>query len=188
MRLLTASMAFCALLLGASSAAAQSTQTYTYDAHGRLIGVATATGDRGGGVVTEYDYDDADNRTERQAYGITGPANYYQMTNDATLTTTQFLYSPSTSATLTLQQDGNLVLKCGSTVKWSTATASGRSMYFRVQADGNMVLYDVDFTSIWSSGTAGNAGAVLTLHNSGNLILRNAADTTTLWQSATSCP
>ena len=181
--------ALWALALGwAGTAAAQSTQTYTYDANGRLIGVATATGARGGGTVTEYDYDDADNRTERQANAVSGPANYYQMSNDATLVPTQFLYSPSVSATLVLQQDGNLVVYCGTTPKWSTSTTDGRSMYFRVQSDGNMVLYDVNFQSIWSSGTSGNPGAVLTLHNSGNLILKNAADTTVLWSTGTSCP
>lgn len=188
MRLLTASMAFCALLLGASAAAAQSTQTYTYDANGRLTSVATATGDRGGGVVTEYDYDDADNRTERQAYAVTGPANADKLTQNETLVPTQFLLSSGSAATLILQQDGNLVVYCGSTPKWSTATTDGRSMYFRVQSDGNMVLYDVDFAPVWSSGTAGNTNAVLTMQNGGNLVLRNAANTTTLWQSSTSCP
>ena len=181
--------ALWALALGwAGTAAAQSTQTYIYDANGRLIGVATATGVRGGGTVTEYDYDDADNRTERQAYAVTGPSNSYQMTNNQTLVPHQWLTSPSGSADLVLQQNGDLAVYCGSTPKWSAGIVTGQTLYFRVQADGNMVLFDVEFQPIWSSNTSGNPGAVLTLHNSGNLILRNAADTTTLWQSSTSCP
>ncbi len=185
---LMASAAIAVAALWAGDAFAQTTQTYTYDANGRLVGVATATGDRGGGVVTEYDYDDADNRTERQAYGVGGPANADKMTNGETLVPTQFLLSSGSAATLILQQDGNLVVYCGTTPKWGSGTTSGRSMYFQVQSDGNMVVYDVDFLPIWASNTAGNPNAVLTMQNGGNLVLRNAANTTTLWQSSTSCP
>lgn len=185
---LVSSLALGALLLGAGSAAAQSVQTYTYDSQGRLIGVATATGARGGGVVTEYDYDDAGNRTERQALGVGGPTSADRMTNGETLVPTQFLISPNAAATLLLQQDGNLVVYCGATPKWATATTAGRSMYFQAQSDGNLVIYDVDFLPIWASNTAGNPGAVLTLLNSGNLILKDSTGVTTLWQSATTCP
>lgn len=174
--------------LWSDCAHAQTTQTYTYDPNGRLIGVATATGDRSGGVVTEYDYDDADNRTERQSYGVGPPTNSYQLTNGQTLLPTQFLLSPSNSATLILQQDGNLALYCGSTPKWATGTTSGRSLYLQMQSDGNLVIYDVDFLPLWASNTAGNPGAVLTLHNSGNLILMNAANTSVLWYTNTTCP
>lgn len=51
----------------ASAAHAQVTQTYTYDANGRLTGVST-TG--GSGINTAaYAYDDADNRTGRSQSG-----------------------------------------------------------------------------------------------------------------------
>ncbi|WP_234042954.1 FG-GAP-like repeat-containing protein [Streptomyces marianii] len=38
---------------------------------------------------------------------------------------------------------------------------------------------------MWSTGTAGNAGATARFDASGNLVVRNAADTTTLWESKT---
>lgn len=180
--------ALAALLFSAGLAVAQSVQTYTYDSQGRLIGVATAKGARGGGVVTEYDYDDAGNRTERQAYGVGAPANADRMTNGETLVLTQFLISPNAAATLLLQQDGNLVVYCASNPKWATGTTAGRSMYFQAQSDGNLVVYDVDFLPIWASNTSGNPGAVLTLLNSGNLILKDSTGATTLWQSSTTCP
>lgn len=188
MRLCETGAALAVLLFSAGGAGAQSAQTYTYDAQGRLIGIATATGARGGGVVTEYDYDDAGNRTERQAFGVSGPVNADRMTNGETLVPTQFLISPSAGATLLMQQDGNLVVYCGSNPKWGSGTTAGRSMYFQVQSDGNMVLYDVDFLPIWASNTGGNPGAILTLLNSGNLILKDSTGVTTLWQSSTTCP
>ena len=88
---------------------------------------------------------------------------------------------------MTLQRDGNLVLHFGSTVLWNSGTATGRSVYFRVQAGGNAVIADPAGTAIWQSDTGGNAGAVLTLQNDGNLVMKNAAGTTILWQSHTCC-
>ena len=53
-----------ALMLAAGSAAAQESATYSYDVHGRLIGVA-----RSSGADTAYAYDDADNRTAKETTG-----------------------------------------------------------------------------------------------------------------------
>lgn len=59
--------AFCAPLLLAAPALAQVTQTYTYDANGRLKTVATTSS--GGSHTSTYDYDLADNRTARSQVG-----------------------------------------------------------------------------------------------------------------------
>lgn len=183
-------LAFAGLLglcawAGATTAAAQATQTYTYDVHGRLIAVATARPTDG--VVTAYDYDDADNRTGRQAYAVSMPTLSYRMNGGDTLVPTQLLTSQDTRFTLVLQQDGNLVLYFGSSPLWASATTSGRSLYFQMQADGNAVVYDVDFAPLWASNTGGNSGAYLTLQNDGNLVLRDSGGTTVLWQSNTCC-
>ncbi|MBO9500887.1 hypothetical protein [Brevundimonas sp. A19_0] len=168
----------------AAPAVAQVTQTYTYDANGRLIAVATATST--GGVTTGYDLDDANNRDIREAYGTTLSSVAWTMSNDQSLVTSQKMVSQDGRFRLELQQDGNLVLYFGSTPLWATNTPSGRQLYFRVQGDGNAVLYDVEFDPVWASNTASYPGATLTLQNDGNLVLRDTGGTIR-WQSNTCC-
>jgi coenzyme F420-reducing hydrogenase delta subunit len=55
------------LMLGAAAYAAE-TITYTYDARGRLIRVAHS-GTVNNNVATNYVYDDADNRTQKNTTG-----------------------------------------------------------------------------------------------------------------------
>lgn len=165
--------------------AAQDSQTILYDANGRVVAVTTAQAS--GGVTASYGFDDADNRQGRSALAHVGPTVAWQLTNDQTLLPTQKLTSQDGRFVLTLQRDGNLVLTFGATILWSSGTATGRSVYFRVQAGGNAVIADPAGTAIWQSNTGGNAGAVLTLQNDGNLVMKNAAGTTILWQSNTCC-
>jgi hypothetical protein len=173
-----------ALLYAAQPAAAQVTQTYTYDANGRLIAVATANPT--GGVTTGYDLDAADNRVLREAYATVKSGTTWTMTNDQALVTSQKMVSQDGRFSLLLQQDGNLVLYFGSTPLWATNTPTGRQLYFRVQADGNAVLYNVEFDPVWASNTATYSGATLTLQNDGNLVLRDTGGTIR-WQSNTCC-
>lgn len=56
------------LTLFGASALADETVTYTYDAQGRLVKVEH-TGTVNNGVTTEYQYDDADNRTRKKTTG-----------------------------------------------------------------------------------------------------------------------
>ena len=65
MRYLTCS---AGLLLLATNAMASETETYTYDAQGRLIKVEHS-GDVNDDVNTEYEHDDADNRTRKKTTG-----------------------------------------------------------------------------------------------------------------------
>lgn len=62
------------LLAAASSVSlsAAETITYTYDAKGRLIKVERS-GTVNNGVDTEYQHDDADNRTNIETTGSTNP-------------------------------------------------------------------------------------------------------------------
>lgn len=183
---LTLGFAVGALVLaGGAPVCAQDTQTYTYDVHGRLAAVATAR--PSSGVLTGYGLDDAGNRTLRQAYGVSFPSPAHEMSYDDTLVTQQMMTSQDGRFTLVLQQDGNLVLYFGATPLWATHTPSGRSFYFRVQGDGNAVLYDINFQAIWATHTLGHPGAVLTLQNDGDLVLRDAAGTSVLWRSNTCC-
>ncbi|MFD8194202.1 FG-GAP-like repeat-containing protein [Streptomyces wuyuanensis] len=54
-----------------------------------------------------------------------------------------------------------------------------------MQSDGNLVIASNAGKTLWSTGTGGNPGATAKFDTSGNLIVRNAADTVTLWESKT---
>ncbi|AWK09503.1 FG-GAP-like repeat-containing protein [Streptomyces spongiicola] len=54
-----------------------------------------------------------------------------------------------------------------------------------MQADGDLVIASRAGKVLWSTGTGGNPGATARLDASGNLVVRNAADTATLWESKT---
>jgi hypothetical protein len=63
----------------------------------------------------------------------------------------------SPARTLTMQTDGNLVARCGSTVVWSSHTSSPGAQ-LQMQRDGNAVVYATSGRAVWSSGTARQRG------------------------------
>jgi hypothetical protein len=65
-----------------------------------------------------------------------------------------------------------------------TANAAKLSM----KADGNLVITSNAGKTLWSTGTAGNPGAVAVFDANGNLTLRTADRATTLWETKTSAP
>lgn len=60
------------LLMPPASASAAETIAYTYDARGRLVRVERS-GNVNNGVVTNYSYDKADNRTVKTTAGSPNP-------------------------------------------------------------------------------------------------------------------
>ena len=58
--------------LGCGTVQAQETNTYTYDALGRLTNVTTSGGPSNG-VTQEYQYDPAGNRTQQTVTGSSNP-------------------------------------------------------------------------------------------------------------------
>jgi hypothetical protein len=89
----------------------------------------------------------------------------------------------SARATLSMQDDGNLVVTDeNGTVRWSSHT-EGRGYRTVFQDDGHLVVYTRDNQAAWSSGTAGHDGAVLVLQNDGDVVIQQ--DGTTLWVSGT---
>ncbi|RNL71517.1 esterase [Streptomyces sp. I6] len=58
------------------------------------------------------------------------------------------------------------------------------SAQLTMKSDGNLVITSNAGKTLWSTDTAGNPGAFTRL-SKGNLMVRNAADTTTLWESKT---
>ncbi|MGW1004772.1 hypothetical protein [Streptomyces sp. NPDC002520] len=85
---------------------------------------------------------------------------------------------------LTMQQNGNLVIfDANGRARWSAGT-SGRGDRAVFQGDGNLVVLAADGTTVWSSRTDGNPGAQLVLQNDGNVTIQ-AADGRFLWGSGT---
>ena len=98
--------------------------------------------------------------------------------------------------TLTMQSDGNVVLRNNeSTPLWRTGTGGGQfnPRDFIMQTDGNLVLYDTSGQARWNSKTQGNPGAFLNVQADGNLVVYRAGSTGqtangALWASGTNVP
>ncbi|QKT08538.1 LysM peptidoglycan-binding domain-containing protein [Gordonia sp. X0973] len=86
------------------------------------------------------------------------------------LGTGQSLTSANGAYTLTLQDDGNLVLTDGGKAVWSTKTNGKGAVRASVQEDGNFVLYNGSDEGVWSTKTSG-AGARLVLQDDRNVVL-----------------
>jgi LysM domain len=72
--------------------------------------------------------------------------------------------------TLTLQDDGNLVLASRGQALWDTSTNGQNVVRAEVQNDGNFVLYSAD-KPIWHTDTKGKKNVKLVLQNDRNLVL-----------------
>ena len=82
----------------------------------------------------------------------------------------QSLTSRNGAYTLTLQDDGNLVLAAGSEAVWATATNGQDVERLEVQKDGNCVLYTAD-KPVWHTDTKGAKDVRLLLQDDRNLVL-----------------
>jgi LysM repeat protein len=80
------------------------------------------------------------------------------------------LTSNNGAYTLTLQEDGNLVLAARGEAVWATGTNGQDVQRAEVQTDGNFVLYAGD-KPIWHSDTKGKKSVKLVLQNDRNLVL-----------------
>jgi LysM domain len=80
------------------------------------------------------------------------------------------LTSRNGAYTLTLQEDGNLVLVAGGSAVWTTGTNGQDSERLEVQKDGNCVLYTAD-KPIWHTDTKGAKDVRLLLQDDRNLVL-----------------
>jgi hypothetical protein len=72
--------------------------------------------------------------------------------------------------TLTLQDDGNLVLASRGQALWDTSTNGQDVVRAEVQNDGNFVLYTAD-KPIWHTDTKGKKNVKLVLQDDRNLVL-----------------
>jgi len=80
------------------------------------------------------------------------------------------LTSSNGAYTLTLQDDGNLVLAARGQAVWSTGTNGQDVVRAEVQTDGNFVLYTAD-KPVWATETKGAKDVRLLLQDDRNLVL-----------------
>jgi nucleoid-associated protein YgaU len=80
------------------------------------------------------------------------------------------LTSSNGAYTLTLQDDGNLVLASRGHAIWATGTDGEDVVRAEVQGDGNFVLYTAD-KPVWHSDTKGKKNVRLVLQDDRNLVL-----------------
>ncbi|GAA3282315.1 hypothetical protein GCM10010493_72890 [Streptomyces lavendulae subsp. grasserius] len=84
-----------------------------------------------------------------------------------------------------LQEDGNLVLYRDGNPTWQAPNAWGNGNTARMESDGNFVLYNRSMRSVWSSGTSGNNGAFLAVQDDGNLVIYSQDGNQPLWATNT---
>jgi nucleoid-associated protein YgaU len=80
------------------------------------------------------------------------------------------LASNNGAYTLTLQDDGNLVLASRGQALWATSTDGKDVVRAEVQRDGNFVLYTAD-KPVWHTDTKGKKNVKLVLQDDRNLVL-----------------
>jgi len=80
------------------------------------------------------------------------------------------LTSNNGAYTLTLQDDGNLVLASRGQTIWATGTDGQDVVRAEVQPDGNFVVYTAD-KPVWHSNTQGKKNVRLVLQDDRNLVL-----------------
>jgi LysM repeat protein len=80
------------------------------------------------------------------------------------------LASNNGAYTLTLQDDGNLVLASRGQALWATSTGGQDVVRAEVQPDGNFVLYTAD-KPVWHTDTKGKKNVKLVLQDDRNLVL-----------------
>ncbi|MEZ0381791.1 MULTISPECIES: LysM peptidoglycan-binding domain-containing protein [Mycobacteriaceae] len=80
------------------------------------------------------------------------------------------LTSKNGAYTLTLQDDGNLVLAARGKAIWASGTNGNDVVRAEVQPDGNFVLYTAD-KPIWHTDTKGKKDVKLVLQDDRNLVL-----------------
>ncbi|GAB3034703.1 LysM peptidoglycan-binding domain-containing protein [Mycobacterium bourgelatii] len=84
------------------------------------------------------------------------------------------LVSSNGAYTLTLQDDGNLVLASRGKPIWATGTNGQDVVRAEVQRDGNFVLYTAD-KPVWHSDTKGKKNVALILQDDRNLVLYSSS-------------
>lgn len=115
---------------------------------------------------------------------VTAPYPEVTLGSGERLNPGQQILSPDGSSVLTLQPDGNLVLRSSFVPTWSSQTSGNAPDRLIMQPDGNLVLYNTSNTPVWYSGTGSNLQTTLKLQPDGNLVIYNSSNAP-LWATNT---
>lgn len=110
-----------------------------------------------------------------------------QISGSTSLDVGEHLVSPNGRFQLSMQDNGNLVLRRVSDAKilWHPNADGLGAAKLKVSSSGNAVLYQSDGDIVWASGTTRwPGGTVLYVSNSGNVVLRKN-DGTVVWRVGT---
>jgi nucleoid-associated protein YgaU len=97
------------------------------------------------------------------------------------------LTSNNGAYTLTLQDDGNLVLAARGKALWSSGTDGQNVVRAEVQRDGNFVLYTAD-KPVWATNTKGKKDVRLVMQDDRNLVLYAAGGAAWSTKTETDAP
>lgn len=162
-----------------AAAIAQVAQTYSYDGNGRLttVGTTSSTGTHS----STYTYDDADNRTARSQTGTGSYAALSRLDAGDGLLPDQALVSEDGRFTFALRPSGDLELRLGDDLLWSSPAGSETGSPFRLDVDG-VARLDPD-----GPIPLDTTGAFFAVQNDGDLVLNDGTGTSVLWRSNTCC-
>lgn len=159
------------VLLAPCASLAQVTQSYSYDANGRLTGVVTSGG--AGTHTSAYAYDAANNRTSRSQTGATAWAAISQLPVSQFLQPDEALVSPDGRYSFALRPSGQMELWLGDAL----ATSDTRAIVaaFRLTGDGQAKFLSslpaVAPTGAWVS--LRDDGALALLDEAGGVVWRS---------------
>lgn len=173
------------LITGVGAASAQTTQTYKYDALGRLT-ANTTSNYGGGGAWNLYQFDNAGNRSSVRSSIINAPSSRHELLAYEQIVTGQALYSPNFVYELVVQSDGNLVLRTSSSVLWCAGTSTGATITAYMGGGGQLSLYNSDLNPLWQSASSGSAASKLVVGDDGSLRIYDGP--TPIWTAAGGCP
>ena len=103
-----------------------------------------------------------------------------------TLQTEESVTSCDGRFTFKIQSDGNLVLYQAGVGAIWANHVYGTGHILAMQGDGHLVVYNSASQPVWYTGTAGNPGAYLSVQNDGNVVVYSAAGQP-LWNTQTCC-
>ena len=112
--------------------------------------------------------------------GATSPTNQATIASTSnrlvagsSLASGEFRTSANGAHRLTMQTDGNLVLRrlSDNTAVWSSNTAGNPGARVMMQTDGNLVVYRSNNTPVWSSGTPGTGADRAVVLDDGQLVV-----------------
>lgn len=97
----------------------------------------------------------------------------------------QSISSPNTRYRMSMELDGNLVVRApeGRAV-WASNTSGNPGEFAVQQFDGNLVVVSPSGRALWASGTNGNTNAVLQMQDDGNAVIY-AQGHRAVWQTNT---